>query len=101
KGSRDAKKARNAVNSNPIGNVVSQVVGVVGGIVKTAAVAFGAKDRDIQKMMREGNAIAYSGSLDVGSDEIRSEAYANQMLGLRSSALSYSSATPTLKNRKG
>ncbi len=100
-GSQAAKKARRAVAANPLANAVTQVVGVVGGIVKTAAVAFGAKDRDIQKAFREGNQIANAGSVDVTSAEIQSEAYMNQMFGLKSSATSYTSSTPTLKDKKG
>jgi hypothetical protein len=100
-GSQAAKKARRAVVANPLMNVTTQVVGVVGGIVKTAAVAFGAKDRDIQKAFSQGNRIANAGSVDVTSAEIQSEAFMNQTFGLKSSATSYTSSTPTLKDEKG
>ncbi|BDA78244.1 hypothetical protein LPTSP3_g11740 [Leptospira kobayashii] len=98
-GSQKAKKARRAANANPLGNIGSQVVGAVGGIIKTAAVAFGAKERDIQEMLSDGNKILYSGNLDVTADELRSEAYANQMFGMKLGALSYTSSTP--KDKEG
>ncbi|BDA79602.1 hypothetical protein LPTSP3_g25320 [Leptospira kobayashii] len=100
-GSQAAKKVRSAINANPLTNVVTQVVGVVGGIIKTTAVAFGAKERDIQKAFAEGNRIANAGSLDYGTAEIQSEAYLNQTFGMKLGSASYTSATPTLKNKKG
>ncbi|BDA79608.1 hypothetical protein LPTSP3_g25380 [Leptospira kobayashii] len=100
-GSMAAKKARRAVRSNPIANISSQITGIAGGIIKTAAVAFGAKERDIQKAISQGNQLNHAGTLDSSWSEIQSEAYANQMLGMKASSLSYSSQIPTWKNKEG
>ncbi|WP_244594371.1 hypothetical protein [Leptospira ryugenii] len=100
-GSQAAKKARRAVASNPLGNVASQIVGVAGGIIKTAAAGLGMKERDLQQVFSQGNRIANAGSLDSSTAEIQSEAMMNQMFGMKSSALSYTSSTPTLKDKNG
>ncbi|WP_411824002.1 TIGR04388 family protein [Leptospira sp. 'Mane'] len=98
-GAQAAKKVRRAINSNPLGNVVTQVVGVVGGIFKTAAVAFGATEKEMQKAISDGTRMVTAGSLDYGTAEMQSEAYMNQIFGMRQGSASYSSQTPTLKNK--
>nr|WP_281282572.1 TIGR04388 family protein [Leptospira ilyithenensis] len=99
-GSQAAKKTRNAVNSNPIANIGSQIAGVGGGILKTAAVALGVRERDIQKMLSNGNRIAFSGSVNT-SAEAQSLAYMNQAMGMSAPGMSYTSNVPTLKNKAG
>ncbi|MCG9873395.1 MAG: hypothetical protein MH321_01250 [Leptospiraceae bacterium] len=100
-GAKAAKKVRRAVAANPVMNVASQVVGVVGGIVKTAAVAFGAKERDMQRFLNDANSLQFAGSLNYNAAEIQNNAYTNQMLGMKAQGTSYSSNIPTLKNKKG
>ncbi|BDA77551.1 hypothetical protein LPTSP3_g04810 [Leptospira kobayashii] len=92
-GSQAAKKTRDAMNSNPIGVIGSQVAGLAGGILKTAAVAMGAKERDIQKMLSDGNRMLYSGVID-SNLEAQSLAYLNQSLGMKAPGTSYTSNLP-------
>jgi len=100
KGAKAAKKTRNAVNSNPIANISTQVVGAVGGIIKTAIVATGVPERDIQRALSEGNALLYANVNDRNL-QTQSLAYSSQMLGMKAPGTSYTSATPTLKDKKG
>jgi hypothetical protein len=100
KGAKAAKKVRNAVNANPIANISSQVAGAVGGIVKSALVATGIKERDIQRAMSDGNRMMFAGSRDANL-EAQTLAYTNQSLGMKAPGTSYTSATPTLKDKKG
>ncbi len=100
KGAQAAKKVRNAVNANPIANISSQVAGAVGGIIKTAIVATGVPERDIQRALSEGNAHLYANVNDRNL-QTQSLAYSSQMLGMKAPGTSYTSATPTLKDKKG
>ncbi|BDA78464.1 hypothetical protein LPTSP3_g13940 [Leptospira kobayashii] len=99
-GAQAAKKVRKAVNSNPIGNIGSQVVGAVGGIIKTAIVATGVPERDIQRALSDGNRIAFAGVTDAGM-EAQSLAYMNQAMGMSAPGMKYTSNIPTLKNKEG
>jgi hypothetical protein len=100
KGAKAAKKVRDAVNGNPIANIGSQVVGVVGGIYKTALVATGIPERDIAKAISDGNRMAFSANTNT-TLEAQSLAYLNQAAGMSAPGTSYTSATPTLKDKKG
>jgi hypothetical protein len=100
KGAKAAKKVRNAVNGNPIANIRSQVVGVVGGIYKTALVATGIPERDIAKTISDANRMMFSLSTNT-TLEAQSLAYLNQAAGMSAPGTSYTSATPTLKDKKG
>ncbi len=101
KGSLAAKKIRRAINGNPITAISAQIDGIGGGIIKTAANAFGLKDRDIQRAIKDGNRVMFSGNLETSWAEIQSEANANTRLGLKAPGTTYTSATPTLKNKEG
>ncbi len=101
KGSQAAKKVRKAVNANPLTSISAQIEGVGGGIIKTAANAFGVKDRDIQRAFKDGNRLMFSGNLETSWAEIQSEANANTRFGMKAPGTSYTSATPTLKDKKG
>ncbi|GBF52056.1 hypothetical protein LPTSP4_35940 [Leptospira ryugenii] len=99
-GAQKAKKVRKAINANPVAAIGGQVVGIVGGMVKSAAVAFGAKDRDIQKLISDSNKLAFSGSLETTYTEIQSEAFLNKALGMAAPGTTYTSNVPTLKNKQ-
>ncbi|BDA78461.1 hypothetical protein LPTSP3_g13910 [Leptospira kobayashii] len=99
-GAQAAKKVRKAVNSNPLGNIGSQVVGAVGGIIKTAIVATGVPERDIQRALSDGNRIMFAGVTDAGM-EAQSLAYMNQAMGMSAPGMKYTSNIPTLKNKEG
>ncbi|TGN16871.1 peptidoglycan DD-metalloendopeptidase family protein [Leptospira idonii] len=99
-GSQKAANARAAANSNPFANIGSQVAGAVGGIIKTAIVATGVPERDIQRALNDGNRMTYANVNDRNLIT-QANAYANQSLGMKSGELSYTSATPTLKNKEG
>ncbi|TGN19527.1 TIGR04388 family protein, partial [Leptospira idonii] len=97
-GSKKAAAARAAVNANPFANFGSQIVGAVGGIIKTAVVATGVPERNIQEAFSDGNRMAFANS---GSYiQMQSSAYANQSYGMKAQGLSYTSSTPTLKNQE-
>ncbi len=100
KGAQAAKKVRKAVNANPIANISSQITGAVGGIIKTAIVATAVPERDIQKAMSDRNRMLFAGSRD-SKLEAQTLAYTNQALGMKAPGTSYTSATPTLKDKKG
>ncbi|WP_209452083.1 peptidoglycan DD-metalloendopeptidase family protein [Leptospira ryugenii] len=100
KGAQAAKKVRNAVNGNPFANIGTQVVGAVGGIIKTAIVATGMPERDIQKSFSDGNRMLFAGSRD-STLEAQTLAYTNQAFGMKAPGTSYTSSTPTLKDKKG
>jgi len=100
KGSKAAKKVRSAVNSNPLASIGTQAVGALGGLIKTAIVATGVPERDIQQAMSDGNSMLYAGSRD-SNLQTQSLAYSSQALGMSAPGMSYTSATPTLKDKAG
>lgn len=100
KGAKAAKKVRAAVNANPLANIGTQIAGAVGGIIKTAIVATGVPERNIQSALTDGNRLLTAGSRDATLNA-QASAYTNQMLGMKAPGTSYTSSTPTLKDKEG
>ncbi|EMJ90322.1 peptidase, M23 domain protein [Leptospira meyeri serovar Semaranga str. Veldrot Semarang 173] len=98
-GARDAARVRNANNAR--WGALDQVVGVVGGIVKTAFNAFGMKDRDFAAALKDANRLAFAGNLDTTYGEKAALAGANQLWGMSGPGLSYQTNVLKIGDNKG
>jgi len=99
-GAKKAKKTRQAINANPVMNIMSQVMGIGGGIVKTAMVAVGVPERDIQEMISDSTRVLFSTTRD-STLEAQGNAFMNQASGMKAPGTSYTSSTPSIKDKKG
>lgn len=99
-GQLKAKKANKAMAKNPIYDMGSQIVGAFGGIVKTAIVAFGMPEDEIQSIMQDTNGIINAGNINQNSSTNASFGYTLQAMGMQASWTKHQSAYLNLRDSK-
>lgn len=95
-----AKKANKAMAQNPIYDIGSQVIGAFGGILKTAVVASGITENEIQSVMQDTNSFVNAGGPYQSSSTNTSLGYALQSIGLQASWTKHQSAYINLRDSK-
>ncbi|MCG6143036.1 TIGR04388 family protein [Leptospira bandrabouensis] len=78
-----AEKANKAMAKNPIFDFSSVLLGSTGGIIKTAVVAFGMPEDEIQSILKDANRISNAGNLSQNSSEDAYLGYTFQALGMK------------------
>ncbi|EMY68186.1 TIGR04388 family protein [Leptospira vanthielii] len=95
-----AKKANNDLAKNPILDLGSQVMGAFGGIAKTAIVAFGMPEDEIQSVLEDTNGIINAGNIDQNSSTNSSFGYTLQAMGMQAGWTKHQSAYLNLRDSK-
>lgn len=95
-----SKLANKAMAKNPIMDIGSQMVGALGGIVKTAVVAFGTREDEILSIMEDTNGILNAGSLNQNASTSTSFGYTLQAFGMQASWTKYQSQYLNLRDSK-
>ncbi|EOQ95313.1 peptidase, M23 family [Leptospira wolbachii serovar Codice str. CDC] len=95
-----AKKANNDMEKNPILDLGSQVMGAFGGIAKTAVVALGMPEDEIQSILQDTNGIINAGNIDQNSATNDSFGYTLQAMGMQAGWTKHQSAYLNLRDSK-
>lgn len=95
-----AKQANKDMGKNPIFDFGSQIVGAIGGIAKTAIVALGMPEDEIQVILQDTNGIINAGNLNQNSFNKASFGYTLQALGMQPSWTQHQSAYLDLHDSK-
>ncbi|TGK84380.1 TIGR04388 family protein [Leptospira montravelensis] len=95
-----AKQANKDMGKNPIFDFGSQIVGAIGGIAKTAIVALGMPEDEIQVILQDTNGIINAGNLNQNSFNKVSFGYTLQALGMQPSWTQHQSAYLDLHDSK-
>ncbi|EKJ88136.1 putative large structural protein [Leptospira meyeri] len=95
-----SKQANKAMAKNPIMDIGSQMVGAFGGIVKTAVVAFGTREDEIQSIMEDTNGVLNAGSLNQNASTSTSFGYTLQAFGMQAGWTKYQSQYLNLRDSK-
>lgn len=95
-----AKQANKAMAKNPIYDMGSQMIGAFGGMVKTATVALGVTEDEIQSIMEDTNGILHAGNKNLNASTTESFGYTLQALGIQAGWTKYQSAYLNLRDSK-
>ncbi len=98
-GEAKAEKA-NKFAGNFVLDISTQIVGLIGGIVKTALVATGIKEREIQKTLAQGNDLVNLGNMERSSATNASLGFNEQIFGMKATGTSFQSSVIDIKNNK-
>lgn len=99
-GQQKAKKANKAMAKNPIFDIGSQVVGAFGGMLKTAIVACGIPEDEIQSILEDTNGIINAGNLNSNTSSNNSFGYALQAMGMQAGWTKHQSSYLNLRDSK-
>lgn len=99
-GQLKAKKANKTMAKNPIYDMGSQVMGAFGGMVKTAVVALGIPEDEIQSIMQDTNRLINAGNINQNSSTNSSYGYALQAMGMQAGWTKHQSAYLNLRDSK-
>ncbi|MCG6139714.1 TIGR04388 family protein [Leptospira mtsangambouensis] len=99
-GQQKAKKANKAMAKNPIFDIGSQVVGALGGMLKTAIVACGIPEDEIQSILEDTNGIINAGNLNRNTSSQNSFGYALQAMGMQAGWTKHQSSYLNLRDSK-
>ncbi|PJZ85382.1 TIGR04388 family protein [Leptospira harrisiae] len=97
---RKAKKANKKMAKNPIFDMGSQIVGAFGGMLKTAIVAVGLPEDEIQSIMEDTNEIINAGDVNHSASTSASFGYTLQAFGMQASWTKYQSQYLNLRDSK-
>lgn len=95
-----AKQANKAMAKNPIYDMGSQMIGAFGGMVKTATVALGVTEDEIQSIMEDTNGILHAGNKNLNASTTESFGYTLQALGMQAGWTKYQSTYLNLRDSK-
>lgn len=99
-GQTKAKQANKAMAKNPIYDMGSQMIGAFGGMVKTATVALGVTEDEIQSIMEDTNGILHAGNKNINSSTTESFGYTLQAFGMQAGWTKYQSTYLNLRDSK-
>ncbi|TGK97019.1 TIGR04388 family protein [Leptospira brenneri] len=97
--SRDAKKARRAIEKNPITNALTNVYGVAGGITKSALMAVGFTESELQHTLLQANQMGSSTSLNQSSAELASLGLVEKSFTMSATGTSFQSQLLNIKDK--
>ncbi|TGL87871.1 TIGR04388 family protein [Leptospira congkakensis] len=97
--SRDAKKAREAIEKNPFANSSTNAYGVAGGIVKSALMAVGYKESELQHMLLQANRLGSSTSFNQSSVSLASLGLMEKSFTMNATGTSFQSQLLNIKDK--
>ncbi|MBM9590039.1 TIGR04388 family protein [Leptospira sp. 201903075] len=95
-----AKQANKAMAKNPMYDMGSQMIGAFGGMVKTATVALGVTEDEIQSIMEDTNGVLHAGNKNLNASTTESFGYTLQAFGMQAGWTKYQSAYLNLRDSK-